>query len=57
MKVKVKSLSCHRSQVMRTNIDERSIVEIAKATATFRGTQCRIPYAEAFASLRMFIVP
>jgi N-acetylglucosamine malate deacetylase 1 len=52
---KFRSLSCHRSQVKKTNISEQSIVDIAKATAIFRGTECRIPYAEAFCSLRMFL--
>ncbi|MBN2038043.1 MAG: PIG-L family deacetylase [Chitinispirillaceae bacterium] len=52
---KFKSLSCHKSQVRRTNIQEQSILDIAKATAIFRGTQCRIPFAEAFCSLRMFL--
>jgi len=57
LKDKLRSLSCHRSQVMKTNIETQSILEIAKATAMFRGTQCRIPMAEAFCSLRMFILP
>jgi Uncharacterized proteins, LmbE homologs len=57
VKEKIKTLSCHRSQIMKTNIKHLSILEIAKATATFRGTQCRIPYAEGFSSLRMFIIP
>ena len=53
---KFKSLACHKSQVMKTNISGQSILDIAKATATFRGTQCRIPYAEGFASLRLFVL-
>jgi LmbE family N-acetylglucosaminyl deacetylase len=57
VKDKIKTLSCHRSQIMKTNIKHLSIIEIAKATATFRGTQCRIHFAEAFESLRMFIIP
>jgi LmbE family N-acetylglucosaminyl deacetylase len=52
---KIASLACHDSQVMRTNINQQSILDIAKATATFRGTQCRVRYAEAFCSLRMFV--
>ncbi|MBN1131162.1 MAG: PIG-L family deacetylase [Chitinispirillaceae bacterium] len=52
---KFKSLSCHKSQVTRTNINGQSILDIARATAVFRGTQCRIPFAEAFSSLRMFL--
>jgi LmbE family N-acetylglucosaminyl deacetylase len=53
---KFKTLSCHKSQVMKTNISGQSILDIAKATATFRGTQCRVPYAEGFASLRLFVL-
>jgi LmbE family N-acetylglucosaminyl deacetylase len=51
---KFKSLSSHKSQVKKTNINDQSILDIARATAIFRGTQCRIPYAEAFRSLRLF---
>lgn len=50
---KFEGLACHSSQVLRTNIDNRAIVDIARATATFRGTQCRVQHAEAFISLRM----
>lgn len=57
IKEKIKALSCHKSQAMKTNIKHQSILEIAKATATFRGSQCRIRYAESFSSLRMFIIP
>jgi N-acetylglucosamine malate deacetylase 1 len=57
MKLKCRSLACHRSQVMKTNVDRHSIIDIARATATFRGTQCRIPVAEAFSSLRMIVEP
>jgi LmbE family N-acetylglucosaminyl deacetylase len=53
---KMASLECHKSQVMRTNIDNRSIIDIAKATVTFRGTECRLAYAEAFVSLRMLVL-
>jgi LmbE family N-acetylglucosaminyl deacetylase len=50
------SLSCHQSQVNRTNVRRQSIIDIATATAMFRGTQCRATYAEAFEPLRMFIM-
>jgi LmbE family N-acetylglucosaminyl deacetylase len=52
---KFDSLSCHKSQIMRTNIQHQSILEIARATAIFRGTQCRMPYAEGFVPLRMML--
>jgi LmbE family N-acetylglucosaminyl deacetylase len=57
MKTKIKCLACHASQVMKTNVESQSILDIARATAIFRGTQCRRAFAEAFASLRMFILP
>ncbi len=52
---KVKALEAHRSQVTKTNIKDLTIVELAHSTATFRGTQGRVKYAEAFSSLRLFI--
>ncbi len=57
VKSKLKTLSCHKSQIMKTNVKHQSILAIAKATATFRGTQCRVCHAEGFVSLRMFIIP
>jgi len=48
-------LKAHESQVMKTNIENMSIVELAKANATFRGIQGRVKFAEAFAPLRLFI--
>jgi LmbE family N-acetylglucosaminyl deacetylase len=55
---KMDLLKTHQTQVMRTNVIGRSIVDIAMATATFRGTHCNVPYAEAFISLRMmFLLP
>ena len=52
---KVKALEAHSSQVTKTNIKDLTIVELARSTATFRGTQGRVKYAEAFSSLRLFI--
>ena len=52
---KVAALEAHRSQVDKTNIEDLTIVELARSTANFRGTQGRVKYAEAFASLRLFI--
>ena len=48
-------LKSHASQVMKTNIESHSILEIAHANATFRGIQGRVRFAEAFAALRYFI--
>ena len=52
---KLRTLEAHRSQVEKTNIQNLTIIELARSTANFRGTQGRIRYAEAFASLRLFI--
>jgi LmbE family N-acetylglucosaminyl deacetylase len=52
---KLKALEAHRSQVMKTNIEDLSIVEIARSSANFRGIQGRVKYAEAFFALRLFI--
>ena len=52
---KVEALKAHKSQVMKTNIEDLSIVEVAHSSANFRGIQGRVKYAEAFHSLRLFI--
>lgn len=55
MKIKMDALKAHHSQVMKTNIEGLSIIELARSTANFRGIQGRVKYAEAFDSLRLFI--
>ena len=52
---KFKVLEAHASQVMKTNIEDMYIIELAQASATFRGIQGRAKFAEAFAPLRLFI--
>ncbi len=52
---KLEALEAHRSQVMKTNIEDLSIIEIARSGATSRGIQGRVKYAEAFYALRLFI--
>jgi len=52
---KIKALEAHSSQVSKTNIEDLSIVEIAKSSANFRGIQGRVKYGEAFSPLRLFI--
>jgi LmbE family N-acetylglucosaminyl deacetylase len=52
---KIKALQAHRSQVMKTNIEDLSIIEVARSSANFRGIQGRVKFAEAFHSLRLFI--
>ena len=52
---KLASLSAHASQVMKTNIEGLSILELARASARFRGIQGRVKSAEGFVPLRLFI--
>lgn len=52
---KIQALEAHESQVMKTNIEDLSIVELARSSANFRGIQGRVKYAEAFCPLRLFI--
>ena len=55
LEVKLEALRAHRSQVMKTNIEDLSIIEVARSCANFRGIQGRVKYAEAFHALRLFI--
>ena len=52
---KIEALKAHHSQVMKTNIEDLSIIEVARSSANFRGIQGRVKYAEAFHALRLFI--
>ncbi len=52
---KLECLNAHVSQVSKTNIEDLSVIEIAKSAAHFRGIQGRVNLAEAFHSLRLFI--
>ena len=52
---KVAALEAHASQVTKTNIEGLTIVDIARASAHFRGIQGRVRNAEAFVPLRLFI--
>lgn len=52
---KIEALKAHQSQVMKTNIEDLSIIEVARSSANFRGIQGRVKFAEAFQSLRLFI--
>ena len=39
----------------KTNIEDLSILELAKSCANFRGIQARVKYAEAFQSVRLLL--
>jgi LmbE family N-acetylglucosaminyl deacetylase len=53
--LKLEALKAHSSQVMKTNIPDLSIIDIARSSAHFRGVQGRIPLAEGFIPERLFI--
>ena len=55
MDTKIDMLLAHNSQVMKTNIEGLSIVDICRSTAVFRGIQGRVQYAEGFVPLRYFM--
>lgn len=52
---KLQCLKAHRSQVSKTNIEDMTILELAKSCANFRGIQARVKYAEAFQSIRLLL--
>jgi LmbE family N-acetylglucosaminyl deacetylase len=52
---KLKALEAHFSQVLKTNIEGLSIIDIATSAAHFRGVQGRVSLAEGFVSERLFI--
>jgi len=52
---KVAALKAHASQITRTNIEDLTIIDIARSSAHFRGVQGRIALAEGFVSERLFI--
>lgn len=53
--IKIEALKAHSSQIMKTNIQGLSIIDIARSSAHFRGVQGRVPLAEGFISERLFI--
>ncbi len=53
--LKLEALKAHASQIMKTNIEGLSIMDIARSSAHFRGVQGRVPLAEGFVSERLFI--
>ncbi len=55
LEAKVHSLEAHASQVKKTNVEGVNILDVARASAHFRGLQGRVRSAEAFVPLRLFI--
>ncbi len=53
--MKCEALKAHASQIMKTNIEDLSIIDIARSSASFRGVQGRVALAEGFVSERLFI--
>ena len=52
---KISMLLAHQSQVMKTNIEGLSIVDVARSTAIFRGIQGRVNFAEGFIPMRLLL--
>ena len=52
---KIAALQAHASQVHKTNIEGLTILDVARASAHFRGIQGRVRNAEGFIPLRLFI--
>ncbi|MBI2217769.1 MAG: PIG-L family deacetylase [Candidatus Rokubacteria bacterium] len=52
---KLAALEAHHSQVTKTNIENLTILELARSCANFRGIQARVKYAEAFQSVRLLL--
>ena len=52
---KLETLRSHASQLEKAGVEGRSILELAEATAGFRGIQGRVRHAEGFVPLRLFI--
>lgn len=52
---KLAALAAHASQVVKTGVEDLSILDLARAGAHFRGIQGRVRNAEGFVALRLFI--
>lgn len=52
---KLQALAAHASQVVKTGVEDLSILDLARAAAHFRGIQGRVRNAEGFMALRLFI--
>ncbi|MBI5788271.1 MAG: PIG-L family deacetylase [Candidatus Schekmanbacteria bacterium] len=55
LEAKLQCLKAHASQVLKTNIESLSIIDLVRASANFRGIQSRTRNAEGFMPLRLFI--
>ncbi len=52
---KVDAVNAHATQVDKTNIQDLTIIDLARAASHFRGIQARVKNAEGFMPLRLFI--
>jgi LmbE family N-acetylglucosaminyl deacetylase len=53
--MKLALLEAHASQMTKTHIENTTILDMARSSATFRGIQARVRYAEGFVSQRLLI--
>lgn len=51
--LKIEALKAHASQVTQTYVEHVSILDVAKASAHFRGVQGKLKFAEGFVPQRM----
>jgi len=55
VETKLTGRASHKSQVTKTNIEDLTILELARSCANFRGIQARVKFAEAFQSVRLLL--
>jgi LmbE family N-acetylglucosaminyl deacetylase len=55
LETKLAALEAHRSQVTKTNVENLTILELARSCANFRGIQARVRFAEGFQSVRLLL--
>ena len=53
--LKMEALKAHASQVTQTHVEQMSILDVAKASAHFRGVQGKLEFAEGFVPHRMVL--
>lgn len=53
--IKEKALRAHKSQIHKVNVADLSIIDCARAMASFRGYQGRVKAAEGFKALRLLL--
>src|SRR5262245_54838806 len=55
LETKLAGLAAHESQVTKPNLEDLTVLELARSCANFRGIQARVKFAEAFQSVRLLL--